>query len=439
VTIRPGRGMLWIGIGLVAAVPLTLFSDAAIWLVPLALGAACVLALLDYRQLRAAWSKISVTRELPQVVARGSDFNITLRIKNTGADLFEGELRDVFPKEAQPAFFLDKVQVAAGADTGRRATAQIPVRGRYAFGPVWLRLAGRYSMLEAQKPFECRDEVRVLPDNAISNESLDSNEMEKSMLDKMTHSRLHGTGLEFESLAEFQPGDDPRRIDWRSSARHRRLVIRRYQLEQHRDVMVVLDCGRLMGASAGNGTKLDRAVDSALLLSRVALDKGDRCGLAVFDDQVLGYLPPLSGAAAQGAIMDCVYNVQSRWRESNFGTMFATLQTRQQKRALVIVISDLVDASTSLPYRAALASLAKRHLVVFAALQTPLFGQTVRALPETVIDVTKKAIALKLLRERERALYELSRSGVHVLDVEPSHLTVPLVNRYIQLRERNLL
>jgi uncharacterized protein (DUF58 family) len=240
-------------------------------------------------------------------------------------------------------------------------------------------------------------------------------------------------------LSEFRPGDDPRRIDWRTTARYRRPVVRRFQIEQHRDVMIVVDCGRLMGADAGRGTKLDCAVDSALMLARTALEHGDRCGLALFDDRVLGYLPPVSGVASLRRLSECVYDVESRWRESDFSPIFSTLQARQSKRSLLIVLSDVVDVETSTRYRASVAQLARRHVVLFAALQTPLLRQIVHAPVATLLDGSRKAVTFRLLRQREQALHSMRRGSTHVLDVEPSRLTVPLLNRFVQLRGENVL
>jgi uncharacterized protein (DUF58 family) len=210
-------------------------------------------------------------------------------------------------------------------------------------------------------------------------------------------------------------------------------------VERHRDVMVVVDCGRLMGSDAGRGTKLDRAVDAALMLARTALAGGDRCGLALYDDQVLGYLAPVSGLRSLRSLAESVYDVQSRWRESDFSRIFATLQSRQSKRSLIVILSDIVDEETSTRFRTSLASLAKRHVILFAALQTPLLGQIVRAAIDSELDGMRKAVAFRLLREREQALHALRRGGIQVLDVEPARLTVPLINRFIELRHGDLL
>ena len=210
--------------------------------------------------------------------------------------------------------------------------------------------------------------------------------------------------------------------------------MRRYQIERHRDLIVLVDCGRLMGADARKGTKLDCAVDAALRLVRVAARGGDRCGLGIFDDRVLGYLRPIGGQAVMPTFLASLYAVKSHWREIDFSAMFATVQARQTKRAMIVVLSDVVDAETSGRFRTSLVRLAQRHVVMFAALQTPLFREQIEAPLKSLADGFKKSVTFRILREREQAIHELRRGGVHVLDVEPSQLTVPLVNQFIELR-----
>ena len=152
-----------------------------------------------------------------------------------------------------------------------------------------------------------------------------------------------------------------------------------------------------------------------------------------------GYLPPVTGASSLHALTDSVFAVQSDFRESDFGPMFATLQSRQAKRSLIVVLSDVSDEETSQQFRASLARLGRRHVVLFAALRTPLLNRILTEPVETLVDGAKKAVTFRLLRERQLALQSLQHGGVFVLDVEPNQLTVPLVNQFIELRQRNLL
>jgi len=441
VRIRPGRVLLWTAGATVVLAPLSFFWAGTAWLLAAVFVVMAVLAALDYRELRTGFRRVAVERSMPLAVGRDVPFRVELRITGAGGPgALAGEVRDAVPAAAVPAYQTHSFEMPAGGIHSLADQFRIPLRGRHGFGPVWLRLCGRYGALEAHQSVACDARVKVLPEGFSSSEGLRHDERaELMLLDRVSRVRQTGVGTEFEMLSEYRAGDDPRRIDWKTTARFRRPVVRRFQVERHRDVMIVIDCGRLMGADAGRGTKLDCAIDAALMLCRTVLESGDRCGLALFDDQVLGYLPPVSGARALSSLVESVYDVQPRFKESDFGLMFATLQSRQTKRSLLVILSDIVDVETSSRFRSSLARLSRRHVVLFAGLKTPLLRQIIASPVEALLDGAKKAVAFRILREREEALHSLKRSGVHILDVEPSRLTVPLINRFIELRHQNLL
>ena len=300
-TIRPGRNLVRTAAVLLVLATLTFVWPGAPWL-PVSgftLVVAVVVAALDYRALQTSFRGVRIERTMPAAGGRDLPFRVELRVCSSAPLPLAGELRDVVPAAALPAFQVHAFRLPAGGSLSLAATFRIPLRGSFEFGPAWLRLTGPCDVLEAQQVFSCPGSVKVLPEGFSSSECLRHDERaELMLLDKISRVRQTGLGTEFEMLSEYRPGDDPRRIDWKTTARLRRPVVRRFQVERHRDVMIVIDCGRLMGADAGRGSKLDCAVDSALMLCRTVLDSGDRCGLALFDDRVLGYQPPLSGPRA---------------------------------------------------------------------------------------------------------------------------------------------
>ena len=437
-TIRPGRRLVWTGCGLVGIGLLCFLWSFAVWLLPPALVIILLGVMADYRELRRAAPAIRITRDLPAIVGRGASFSVSLQVSNKLPGPLKAEVRDILPGRSYPRFWSVNLMLLPGKAELTRYEVRIGQRGRHKFGPVWVRLQGPLELLEKQHSYNCCGDVKVLPESTVASESIHKQAIDEILLmNKLPRRHLRGEGTEFESISDFRLGDDPRRIDWRASARRKRLMMRRYQLEQHRDMVMLLDSGRLMGSVTEKGTKLDRAVDSALMLSRVALDKGDRCGLGVFDEEVVSFVPPQSGVGSYPLLMDAVYDVDSRLRESNFTSMFAFLQMRQRKRSLVIVLSDVVDADTSERFRASLVALTHRHIVVFTALRTPLLSNLLRKPSTSALDVSRKTVAIRVLREREKALQSLRKMGVIVLDVEPNNLTVPLLNKYLELREHN--
>lgn len=439
-SVRPAARLLWGVAAAGALAPLAFVWPAMSWVMIVVWMGLIGAAIADFRALRPMLRSLRVSRHLPVNAARGLPLLSELTVYNGGTRAVNATLRDVVPPAALEGPDFTPLRLDVGGQETVAARLTIPIRGRHCFGPAWVRVVGPLGLLEMQRDFDSTGVVKVLPETYASRETLSQDQRARLLqLDKLTKARSHGAGSEFESLAEYRPGDDPRRIDWRTTARIRRPVIRRYQVERHRDVMIAVDCGRLMGSSVGNGTKLDCAVDSALMLARVALQTGDRCGIAVFDDAVRGYLAPVAGASSIGPLAEQVYALDSKMRESDFGVMFSDLQLRQPRRSLVVVISDLVDVETSERMRSSLSRLAQRHVVLLAALQTPLLTQALRGEVNTMMDAARKGVAFRLLRQRQRALHSVRRAGVHVLDVRPGDLTVPLINQFIDLRSQDLL
>lgn len=398
------------------------------------------LALQEFRSVTRQHQKLRVRRALPNVVGRAIEFGLTWEIENSGDITLSGELRDVYPAVIDPRVsFHPFVVEGRGGRVELSQTLRIPVRGRYDFGPIWIVLHGPQGWVEVQRSYRLSTPLKVLPEQFSSrDELLKDRGAELLLRDKTTRTRQHGAGTEFESLHDYREGDDPRRIDWRATARIQRPVVRRFQVERHRDVMILIDCGRLMGTAAGTGTKLDRAVDAGLVLARVALQSGDRCGMALYDSSVRGYLPPVSGVPSLNALADSVFDARSEFRETDFGPIFSLLQMRQAKRSLLVVLSDLSDEESSQQLRASLARLSQRHVVLFAALRTPLLRKVLSEPTTTLVEAAQKVVTLRLMKERHLSLQALKHSGVFVVDVEPQQLTVPLINQFISLRQEKL-
>ncbi|MFO0948297.1 MAG: DUF58 domain-containing protein [Planctomycetota bacterium] len=437
---RAGRRLIHVGMATLGCAVLAFIWPTAGWFIPVVLGIAVVGVLVDYFNLRREFPLLSVRRSHPPIVGRASPLPVTLACNSLLDRLAHVTIREVSPEGAAPPYWIEEVAIGPRGQAEISREFRFATRGRYPFGPIFVRLRGRLDFLEMQTSLPVLSTVKVLPEGIASRDELTKNvRAQVEHLEKISASRRRGHGTEFESLDEFRLGDDPRRIDWRSTARMRRPVVRRYQIEQHRDVVILIDCGRLMGADVGKGSKLDCSVDAALMLSRVALLHGDRCGLGYFDEQVLGYLPPSGGTRAFHVLLDAVYDLKSRWRETDFSPMFSTLQTKQQKRSLIVVLSDIIDTETTKRFRASVASLTQRHLVVFVALRTPFLRQLITANVSNVLEGARHALAFRLLQDREKAIHSLRRAGVDVLDLEPAQVTVPLINHFIKIRERNLL
>jgi uncharacterized protein (DUF58 family) len=251
--------------------------------------------------------------------------------------------------------------------------------------------------------------------------------------------RYLGDGAEFDYLREYSPDDDYRKIDWKATARHQRPMTRQYDLERSQTLMLVLDAGRMMCAEIGAMSKLDYAINAALLLAYVAVERDDAVGLAVFADELETFVPPGKGLRQVGLLADQLYAVQPVLREPNYGEAFAYLRRRTQRRALVVTFTDLIDREASAQLLANVLALAPRHLPLVVTLRDDRLDALARLRPDEARQAYERAVATDLLAQRRLALAALRAGGALVLDAAPRDLTVATVNRYLEIKARAAL
>lgn len=327
-----------------------------------------------------------------------------------------------------------------GGETAFRATLTPGARGVVPLGPVALTLDGPWRLVRRSVIWYLYDTIDVIP--AIGG-------MGRYRLLAAQHRvraagqraiRRRGAGTTFSRLREYVPGDDPRHIDWKSTARHGRLVSREYSVEQGQTVMIAVDAGRMMTQLAGDRPRFEYAVTAALTLADVAASSGDRVGLLVFDDLVRRYVAPSHDPGTVGAIRDALVGVTPTLTEPDYAAAFRTLVERNRRRSLIVLFTDVVDVRSSRALIALTARSAERHLPLVVALRNE---QLVRAaVPHaggTEAQAYESAAAEELLAAREGVLQSMRQSGVAVLDVAPTAMTAALVNRYLEIKQRSAL
>jgi uncharacterized protein (DUF58 family) len=241
-----------------------------------------------------------------------------------------------------------------------------------------------------------------------------------------------GLGTDFESIRDYQPDDDVRQINWTATARVGRPMSTVYRIEQDRDVVCLLDAGRLMTAPIGTMTRLDACVDAITMVALVTDELGDRCGTTVFDAEVVRRLAPRRNGGR--AVVRTILDIEPREIDSDHDLAFRSVGGA--KRALVIVYTDLVDDAAARSLMDAMPLLARRHAVVVASVRDPDLDAAVSRTPETLHDVYAAAVAADVLAARRRVVARLHHSGAEVVEAGPAELGEACVRAYLQLKAR---
>ncbi len=246
-----------------------------------------------------------------------------------------------------------------------------------------------------------------------------------------------GEGLEFHQLREYREGDSLRQIDWKATARLKKLISREYQDERDQQIFFLLDCGRRMASQDGHLSHFDHALNAMLLLAYVALKQGDAVGLMTFAGNKR-CLPPKKGQSNINTILNTVYDLQAGHHNSDYLSVASEVVTHLKKRALIIILTNLRDED-SRTLTAALHLLKKHHLVLLASLRETILDATLKKPVTDFKQALQYTSTQHYLHLRQQSQEALQLKGCQVLDVIPEKLPTAIVNRYLDIKRGGLL
>jgi len=244
-----------------------------------------------------------------------------------------------------------------------------------------------------------------------------------------------GLGTDFESIREYSPDDDVRQVNWPATARLGRPMSNQYRVEQDRDVLCLVDTGRLTAAPVGHGTLLDASLDAVAAVGLVADELGDRCGAIAFNATVTRTLPPqrLGGRGVVHALFD----LESEPIDSDFERAF--IRVGRARRGLVFVFTDLIDEAAARSLVAATPMLARRHAVIVASVSDPALEAAAATAPRHPDEIYALAAAVSVLEARASAARRIREAGAEVVQAPAAQLPERCVQAYLRAKARGRL
>ena len=379
---------------------------------------------------------IEVIRQPIDRLSVGRDNPIELQIqasKNKATAL----IRDAFPQN----FRVDKdtleVDLPANSVSDQAYIIHPDSRGEYEWGDIHIRQLGKFGLAWRDWNIPATQKVTIYPDLIGLKELSIRLTIENS--GAMRQARRLGNGTEFAELREYSQGEDIRLIDWKATARRDRPVVRVLEPEQEQTIFILLDRGRLMTARVSGFKRFDWGLNATLSLALAGLSRGDKVGVAAFDRNITTWIPPERGNHHLSKLIDRLTPIQPVLLEPDYLGAVTKVITQQTRRALVVVITDIVDETASSELLSAMMRLTPRYLPFCVTLRDPVIDQIAHSPTDNTKDTYARAVALDLLAQRQVAFAKLRQRGVLVLDAPCDRLSEELVDRYLQLKARNLL
>jgi uncharacterized protein (DUF58 family) len=397
-----------------------------------------VLGLMLIDSLQARSRLVGVERQEIQRLSIGRDNPISINVTNPHPATTHLRLRDSYP-DAHFTVSSDIQQLTIGPNQTETITYTVKPdhRGTYNWGVLQVRQLSPWGLAWVEQSIREAQTIEVYPD-LIALRAL-TIKLPLTSAGAIRQKRRMGMGTEFTELRDYNQGDDPRLIHWKATARRDRPLVRVLEPEQEQTLIILLDRGRLMTAQVQGLSRFDWALNATLALALTGLHRGDRVGVGVFDRTMHTWIAPQRGNSHLNHLIEQLTPIQPELLEPDYLGAATTLVNQQSRRALVVVLTDVVDQTASAELLQALARMTPRYLPFCVALRDPRIDQRAGEFSTDLDENFARAVALDLIAQRQTAFAALKQKGVLVIDAPADQISDELVNRYLKLKLRNQL
>lgn len=389
---------------------------------PIAIVGAVALAVAVLIDARSVQKAPDVERRVPQILSRGiaSPFRVQVALPDARST--------VLVQAATPDLVVEP-RSAAGSFDGtvrprRRGRHILPALAERSEGPLGI---GRWHHTVTEQ-----SEVLVYPDLPSARRIALAVKQGRFRESGRLQRGPLGLGTDFESIRDYLPDDDIRQVNWPATSRVGKPMSNTYRVEQDRDVMCVVDAGRLMAAPIEDHTRLDVALDAVAAVAAVANVVGDRCGALAFDATIRREIHPRR--AGGDDVVRALFDLEPTGIDSDYELAFRSVSGG--KRSLVFVFTDLLEEAAARPLVEAVPVIARRHAVMVATAADPDLDRVVSTSPATERDVYAMSVALDVLEGRRRVATQLRRAGADVIEAPPGQLGSACVSAYLRAKSR---
>ncbi len=308
-------------------------------------------------------------------------------------------------------------------------------RGTFPMTTVAVERASPLRLWSARRRLAAACEARVYPDLGADRSVMAPLLMRRNP--GVHVQRQLGRGREFEKLRDYIPGDALNEIHWKATARRHRLVTRTFRIERTQEVYAVLDCSRLTGRPAEDGDSvLEHYISAALVLALAGRQQGDLFGLVTFSDAVHSFVRAGGTPAHYDACRNALLNLAPRAVAPDYAELFATLEARLRRRALLLFMTELDDPAAAEDFLRGAGPLARHHLVAVASVRDASMRPLFTSPASSVAEVYERLGGHLAWKRLEQTGANLRARGVQLLPADAPHLALELTRFYLNARQR---
>jgi uncharacterized protein (DUF58 family) len=420
---------------LVAAFPMPFLLPTAKVAVYVTIG----FTLLDIFLLYVPTQRIVGKRLIGEKLSNGDENIIRIELKNQYNFPVFLKIIDELPEQMQKRDFQLLTTLNTLASKTVTYTLRPTKRGEYEFGRLLVFTSSILGLVARRFIIDKNISVPVYPSflQLRQYELLAiSNRLTEMGIKKI---RRIGNNREFEQIKEYVQGDDIRTINWKATARKNNLMVNHYQDERSQHIYSIIDKGRTMKMPFNGLSLLDYAINSALVISKIAMIKEDKAGILTFGHKIDTLVRAHKDFMQMNKILDALYRQKTAYKEANFEKLYITIKHQIKQRSLLLLYTNFESLSSMQRQLKFLRKIAASHLLVVIFFYNTELDELINSSPENIEGIYHQVIAEKLSFEKKLIVKELQKHGIQVILSQPEKLTVNTINKYLEIKARAMI
>lgn len=379
---------------------------------------------------------IMARRTMAERFSNGDDNEVNIRVESIYSFPVHLEIIDEIPPIFQRRDVLFQLRLGMGEGKNVKYCLRPTERGTYSFGHVRVFVTSPIGLLQRRFTLGQPVEVKVYPSYLMLNQYellAISNNLTEMGIKKI---RRIGNNTEFEQIKDYVAGDDFRRINWRATARTARLMVNVYEDERSQQIFNIIDKGRVMQQAFLGMTYLDFAINASLVLSYVAMRKEDKAGIITFSDHQEDFVPASRRTGHMQNILETLYRQQTHFAESDYSSLVMSVSQHVGKRSLLVLYTNFaneVSLKRQLPY---LVQLNRCHRLLVVFFEDNEVKAYIKTRPTSDEAYYRHVIAEKYANEQRLIVSTLKQHGILSLLTAPENLSVNVINKYLEIKNR---
>ncbi|WP_276134664.1 DUF58 domain-containing protein [Polluticoccus soli] len=406
------------------------------WVVAYA-ALAVILSIADYVLLFGGDKTVRINRDLPQRFSLGDENIIKIKLTSTFPFAVNVSVIEELPEQFQQRNFQRHQKLPPRQSQELFFKLSPKTRGEYEFGETICYISSPLNLLQRRVKARNATTVKAYP----SYQQLKKYQLlalSNTPQSGVKKTRRIGHSMEFEKIKNYVHGDDVRTINWKATARTSNLMVNTFTDTRQQQVYCLIDKGRIMKMPFDEMTLLDYSINSALALSNIVLMKHDRAGLITFSNTINTVVAAEKRTGQLNFILEALYHQQTDFMESDYEALSHFLHNRVTQRSCLLLFTNfetMASLERQLPY---LKRIASRHLLCVIFFQNTLLQQIHTTQPNTTEGIYIKTIADRFAYEKRQIVKELRRQGIISILTTPKDLTINTINKYLELKARQL-